>query len=659
VGYLGYDRDRLAVLAGALEALAAERLARADRPSRWAEEAAARHRRAIGAVSAFADRIDVILHGDPLGRYRGVCLDPADLSQWTLHHGGAWATVTDPTPAAGDAAAGFAVTNARMLATELTPAHLRELLAGDGRRAAPLLRYLARVGTEPAAGRAFLNALGPARFAALLDVAGERGLQLHQPIGPLPGAETADDVAAGLAGVWATARGTGRFRSPAWDGAALGGTLYAASRALAVAARTPGALAPAELARWGQTQWNRLIVAFGAEAAPWPQLVGDQVLGALSYDGRAARTFVLGLAPDAMALGALLTGVAASPAASGRLLLASTDPSSVTTPADDDEVRRSMQEVLRAVGRLLDARRVSFPHVDGAGQVEVVGTGWVLPTDLGTYVGRYDEKLIDPDDGLEGAHGSIASAAWPGWGQREVAGLLERLVADPVVAAQLLDAAIARYLSRLGQLELTGGGADETVENAAFVTAAVGAVVRDHELRHVIDDGHRFEQQVAGVDLVATVAGVVGPDLVTVPAEAWAWSSRLTGVAGQASPGAIVLAPFRPIAVRDALAQDRAAQALDGAVLEQAAASIALAQRQRAGGLHGPAPTVPVEPDAQVRQLVRGTKPGDNANAPAAAYADELESWVDEHRDEPAGRTVEQLIDSVGDAAARGTAWVA
>jgi hypothetical protein len=68
---------------------------------------------------------------------------------------------------------------------------------------------------------------------------------------------------------------------------------------------------------------------------------------------------------------------------------------------------------------------------------------------------------------------------------------------------------------------------------------------------------------------------------------------------------------------------------------------------------------VGVEPGDQVRQLVRATDPGDNADAAAAAYSDQLEAWVDRHRDEPAGQTVEQLLDSVGDAAAAGAAWVA
>src|SRR6266540_24617 len=55
VSYLGYDRCGLAVLLGAIEETASERLALPDRPDRWCVEAADRHRRAIAAVTAFAE----------------------------------------------------------------------------------------------------------------------------------------------------------------------------------------------------------------------------------------------------------------------------------------------------------------------------------------------------------------------------------------------------------------------------------------------------------------------------------------------------------------------------------------------------------------------------------------------------------------------------
>ena len=343
----------------------------------------------------------------------------------------------------------------------------------------------------------------------------------------------------------------------------------------------------------------------------------------------------------------------------GALLLASTDPSTVSTAADDDEVRRSMQDVLRTIGRLLDGRRAGFARMRPDGAVDVSGTGWILPTDLGTYAGRYAERMIDPRDGSPGGPSSTRSYAWPGWDEREVERLLSQLVQDPLTAGQLQDAATAGLLRRIGQLDLTTDGSDGVVENGVYVVAAVEALVRNRELDHVIHDGHRFEQLVAGADLAVTVAGIAGPNPVLVPAETWAWMSRLGGVTGHPSPGAVLLSPFRPTSVREALARGRASQALDVAVLKQAVAAVALAQLHATGQITGPTPVVPTDPDEQVTQLVERTRPGDNANAAGDAYLDRVETWVDEHRGEPAGRVVEGLMDSVGDAAARGAGWVA
>ena len=99
-GYLGYDVAALGVLLGALEAVRDERLPAGPWSSSPAGRQAAAaldvHRRAVAALGAFTDLVGAVLHGDPLGRYRAVALDPADLGRWALHHGGRWATVTDP-----------------------------------------------------------------------------------------------------------------------------------------------------------------------------------------------------------------------------------------------------------------------------------------------------------------------------------------------------------------------------------------------------------------------------------------------------------------------------------------------------------------------------------------------------------------------------------
>jgi hypothetical protein len=185
----------------------------------------------------------------------------------------------------------------------------------------------------------------------------------------------------------------------------------------------------------------------------------------------------------------------------------------------------------------------------------------------------------------------------------------------------------------------------------------VQAIVRDHELARVVGDEHRFGQMVAGLDLAVTVAGMAGPAPVSAAAKTWAWSSRLGGVTGVPTPGDLVLSPFRPRPIRDALAQARATQSLDVAVLKGALASIALTELQRSGRLDGPVPDVALEPGDQAEQLVAATQPGENAEAAATAYLDDLQRWLDANRETPAGQVIEHLLDSVGDAAALGAGW--
>jgi hypothetical protein len=658
VPYLGYDRCGLAVLLGALHELRNERF-RTEHPSRWSTEALDRHRRAVASIGAFAEPIGAILHGDPLGRYRGVCLDPRDLGQWALHRGGAWATVTDAAIVLGGPQQDFVAVNARLLAREMTPDGLRRLLRGDGSGALSFVRYLGTIRNEPAARTAFLDTLGPAGFSALLDVANRGFARCHQTLGrELPAAERADEVLSGLGGLWATSRASGSHRDDAWTGAALCGSLYTAGRLLEVAAQTPGALATDELAAWARSTWQHVLTALGTDRAPWPSLVGDHVLGALAQDGRAARSFLVGLADDGPALAALLANVASSPTSSRRLLLASSDPRTLQTPHDDAELARSMQAVVRTAGHLLDTGAVTFPHFSPDGTVDATGYGPILPTDVGLYVGRYVDRLIDPCDAARTGACPIASRTWPGWREREVLRLLDQLVEDPRTAAQLEDATIAGFLHRVGTLDLTNGRSDQALEQAAFTVAAVQAVIRDHGLERTIGDERRFGQLVAGADLVVTVAGMAGAAPVTAASRGWAWFSRGGGISGLPTPGELLLSPFRPRSIRDALSQSRATQALDSAVLKGAVASIAFAELQRSGQLAGPVPAVTGDQDDQIEQLVTATRPGDNANSAGNAYLDDIHQWLDGNRDAPAGQVIEHLLDSVGDAAAQGANWV-
>ena len=198
-GYLGYDVAALGVLLGALEAVRDERLPAGpwsgSPAGRQAASAVEVHRRAVAALGAFTDLVGAVLHGDPLGRYRAVALDPADLGRWALHHGGRWATVTDPFLTAADTSSTFAVVNARMVAATLTPEHVRELLDGDGAGARPLVRYLATLRSAPAARSAFLATLGADGFRALVRVTSTVVTSRHVPgADEAPVARAADDV---------------------------------------------------------------------------------------------------------------------------------------------------------------------------------------------------------------------------------------------------------------------------------------------------------------------------------------------------------------------------------------------------------------------------------------------------------------------------------
>ena len=140
---------------------------------------------------------------------------------------------------------------------------------------------------------------------------------------------------------------------------------------------------------------------------------------------------------------------------SGGLLLASTNPGTVRSAADADEVRRSLQAVLPVIDRLLARGKVSFPT---AARGAVVPYGRVLPVGLGLYVGRQLEHLVDPADGAGTSTPGVPSRAWPGWGERQVPGILARLVADDGVATELVQAARAGALERLAGVDLLGTG---------------------------------------------------------------------------------------------------------------------------------------------------------------------------------------------------------
>ena len=669
-GYLGYDRCALGMLLGALEEVRWERQATLG-PARAlsspvairsSEEARVAHRRAVDAVSIFAEPIGAILRGDPLGRYRTVTLDSADLSSWALHRGGTWATVTDPTEVAAGWLKDLALRNARLVAASLDPRGLRELLDGDVATTAPLVAYLGSLRRDPAAAAAFLSALGPQSFAALVEALSDVFTSRQLPDGPADSvAERADQVLMALGSLWAVNRTAGRYADPAWDAATLGGPLFGAARLLSVAAGTPGALSTAELAGWGTATWQRLVAAIGQPDLPPPELIGDLVLEAVSTDGRAARSLLLRLAPRDLV--ALLANGASSPSASGHLLLASTDPSVTVTAADEDEVRRSVQAVARVIDHLLSTGRASFPVVGPDGRAGQPAFGRELPTGVGRYLGGQLDHLIDPCEDAHSDACPVPSRAWPGWRDREAAGLLSQMVTDRHVAVELHEVAWAGALDRLAQVNLIDPEGVEQVETEAFVLGALGGLLRGAGIDDALADQERFDGTVAAIDMAidATSSAVVGLGPIAVVSGLWGPASDLAAATGWPSPGELVLRPFRPTSIRQALARSVADEALEDAVLKSAVGALAFTQLEVRGQLADtpPAPFVPIEPHAQVRALIDATRPGGDANAVGQAYQADLLVWRDAAAGTAAGRTIDRLMAATGDAAAQGTRWAA
>jgi hypothetical protein len=315
-------------------------------------------------------------------------------------------------------------------------------------------------------------------------------------------------------------------------------------------------------------------------------------------------------------------------------------------------VRRSVGAVLTIVDHLLAERLARAPAPDAEGRL-TGRPGATLPAGLGLYTGRQLVHLVDRCDGAPAACTPLGSP-WPGWEEREVAQLLARLVVDQRTAAELQEAALARWVARIAETDLLAPGAADVVRAETFALGALDGIVGDRAWdRSRIDHG-RFQAQVAGLDLAIDVASVGLAGIPRAAATAWGSVSDAGAALGPGSLGQLALAFLRPEPAEDVRARTEAGQSLTTAHLKSGIVMVVDAQ---VGGRRVPTGSGTLDVDRDAAAVAPATKSGDNANA--AAY---LELAAGESRvavSGPVRERIEQLQAVVGDTMAEGRAWVA
>ena len=231
-----------------------------------------------------------------------------------------------------------------------------------------------------------------------------------------------------------------------------------------------------------------------------------------------------------------------TPSVSGGLLLAPTDLSAVHA-ADRDEVRRLVGAVLTVVDHLLAQRLAHAPAPDAAGQL-TGRPGGTLPTGLGLHrtPARPPRRPVRRHQAACTPFGS----PWPGWEEREVARLLERLVVDERIAAELQEAALAGWLARIAETDLLAPDAADVVQAETFALGALDGIVGDQAWDRSRIDHERFQAQVAGLDLGDDLASVGLAAIPRAVATAWGPVSGAGAALGPGSLGELALAFLRP-----------------------------------------------------------------------------------------------------------------
>ena len=383
----------------------------------------------------------------------------------------------------------------------------------------------------------------------------------------------------GLAALWALDRATGRSRTAAWDATVAAARIYGASRLVEAAVGTPGAATADGQAASGAAAWRGLVAGVGGLGWTDPEVVGDRILSALGRDGAAARRFLLDLATsrDRRPLVALLANDVADPAVSGGLLLASTNPGTVRSAADADEVRRSLQAVLPVIDRLLARGEVSFPPRPVARPSRTAGccpsalgstsagTSSISSTRLTAPARAHPTRR--PGRGRAGASArcrASSAVSWPTTGWRP----------------SLVQAAPPGGSSGWPAWTCSHRPAPRRCAPQSFALGAADGLLGDRVVARAVADCDRFDAMVAGADLVVNAAGLVLPAAggAGLALKAWGPVSEASVAAGLPSGRKLLLSPFAPASTAAVMARQEAGEGLADAELKGAVATLALGQ---------------------------------------------------------------------------------
>ena len=576
--------------------------------------------------------------------------------------GGRWPPSTDPFAASRDRARPSPVRqrpDGRGDADARAPAG--SLLAGDGAGARLVVRYLATLRSHRRPGRP--SRPRSARVAsALVRVTSATVTAATCPVPKEAAvARAADDVLAGLAGLWALDRAAGGSAHAGVGrrvatGAGVRGIAPAGGRG-GVAPRRPTSLSGGGAAASGSSP------AMGRLGWTDPEVIGDRILSTSARTARRRGRFRIrpgGGAIDPPAPSRSLANDVSSPSVSGGC--------SWPRPTPDGPLDGRRRRGPEGPGRpccpsssaCSPAGRSPSPLWPRRGRP--VRTGAARRPRPAPSAASSTTSSTRPTAPAR-VRPAVPSRAWPGWGERQVPDVLARLVADDVVATELVQAARAARAERLAGVDLLGPVGVEAVRAESFVVGAADGLLGDRVLARTLADGDRFDAMVAGADLVVNAAGLIVPAAGGAGLALRAWGPGLRGRRrGRAAQ------PQRRSCCCHRSPRRRPRPSSLGrrprkgwpTPSSRAPSPRSPWTRPRARGLLAglpPPPTLGIEPVPVAAALAAATRPGDNANRRPSATSPRS-SVGGRPRMEPIAGTIAGLEDAVG-RPAQGRRWVA